>query len=234
MGTAQQQTDRRHCFSDKYSNTVIVITMVLFFLLAVGIKMDIFTHIDTSIYRYFQTDQSKWLYKFLLVFRKLSGDSLSLLYWFIIFFSLLKLKKTDKAVFSAIIFFIAGFSGIVLKYIFQRTRPPADIAYLSGYSFPSGHVIIALTLALIIYSVMPDIITNAGIKMVILPTLILYVCLDFFSSVYLGAHYFTDCVGSVIVSFFALASSCKIMSVLKKSVIYDNLSNFMLKCTNIR
>ena len=226
MNNSKDRSKQWHCLTLKQSIITAFISMILLF--ASGMAHNLF-HIDIFIYSYFQTHRSTLLYDFLLFFTKLSGDSFSLIYFLIILFYLIKLKKMDRTLFSIIIFFISGFSGIILKFIFHRPRPVSGIANLSGYSFPSGHVILAVTLLFIIYFTLLGLMSNGRFKNIVFFGLAIYVLLSFFARIYIGAHYLTDTLGSVAVGCFSLALSCIIISILKKSTLYNILSDFMIK-----
>jgi len=214
------------CLTLRQSKFTVFMSITL--LLAFDIMHNLF-HIDTFIYSYFQTHQIRFLYDFLLFFTKLSSDNFSLIYFFILLFYLVRLKRVDGILFSIIIFFISGSSGIILKFILKSPRPPAEIANLSGYSFPSGHVILAITLSFIIYFTLLSQMGNKRFKNIIFFGLIVYVSLSFLSRIYIGAHYLTDGLGGVVVGCFSLALSCIIISILKKSALYNILSDFMIR-----
>ena len=87
----------------------------------------------------------------------------------------------------------------LLKYAFHRTRPHADdaILTLAGYSFPSGHTMLASVLygvvAIYLCAHTPDwrrrvlLTCSAGVLIGMIG----------FSRVYLGAHYLSDVLGAM-------------------------------------
>lgn len=88
-----------------------------------------------------------------------------------------------------------------LKHVIQRPRPLASLTLTQGFSFPSGHVVGATMLVLIICHYWhPQTVRNRVLELVIA---IGWLALVALSRVYLQAHYATDVVGAML-----LAWSC--------------------------
>lgn len=87
----------------------------------------------------------------------------------------------------------------LLKYGFHRARPYFDdpILTLTGYSFPSGHTMMASVLyggvAVYLCAHIPD----WRMRVLILFSASLVIALIGFSRVYLGAHYLSDVLGAM-------------------------------------
>jgi membrane-associated phospholipid phosphatase len=92
------------------------------------------------------------------------------------------------------------------KVLVGRSRPPADvtgslIAETGNTSFPSGHTAFAASLALAIALVL---VHGTAQRLAALATGSLFVALVAFSRMYLGVHYLSDVVGSVLISSAAI------------------------------
>lgn len=88
-----------------------------------------------------------------------------------------------------------------LKHLIQRPRPLASLTLTQGFSFPSGHVVGATMLVLIICHYWhPQTVRNRILEVVIA---IGWLALVALSRVYLQAHYPTDVLGGML-----LAWSC--------------------------
>ncbi|WP_182348112.1 phosphatase PAP2 family protein [Tomitella gaofuii] len=93
---------------------------------------------------------------------------------------------------------------MVLKYVFDRPRPPFDAA--DGPSYPSGHTALAVSLVFAAFFLARrtdrrDTIATAGVLLVLLVM---------FARVIAGAHYLTDTVGAVLAASAAIVAFCGI------------------------
>ena len=83
---------------------------------------------------------------------------------------------------------------LVLKNIFQRTRPAIPGAYMvdTGFSFPSGHSMISLVFYGMIAYLALSYVKNKKWKVLIIAGALLICALIGFSRLYLGVHFLTD------------------------------------------
>ncbi|MET3720329.1 MULTISPECIES: phosphatase PAP2 family protein [unclassified Arthrobacter] len=92
------------------------------------------------------------------------------------------------------------------KILVSRSRPPAEatgalIAETGNNSFPSGHTAFAVALALAAVLVLAH---GAGQRLAVLAAGSLFVAIVAFSRMYLGVHYLSDVIGSVLISSAAI------------------------------
>ena len=107
-------------------------------------------------------------------------------------------RKRD-AVLVTISWFGAQLLDFSLKDVYHRNRPElfSPFVHTTGYSFPSGHTTTALvTYGLLAYLVVH--LLHGWVRVVPVLVAIALVVAVAFSRVYLGAHYFTDVLGSVL------------------------------------
>lgn len=105
---------------------------------------------------------------------------------------------------QAVLFFIVigGTAALntVLKLSFQRARPDTNrLIEISGYSFPSGHTMMAVSLYAILAYILWRNIRHTGRMMCVLfaAFMITMICI---SRIYLGVHYPSDVAGGLCAS----------------------------------
>lgn len=97
-------------------------------------------------------------------------------------------------------------TGILIKFlkeIFQRARPLNGLIQELGFSFPSGHV----TMTVVFFGLMVYLFANKEHKLEAVLTATLVILLVGFTRMYLGVHWFTDIIGSIIIGGIVLALS---------------------------
>ena len=93
----------------------------------------------------------------------------------------------------------------ILKFIIARPRPERlKLVFEDGYSFPSGHSMVAFGFyGFLIYLICKKI-ENKKIKYPLIVFLSLLILFIGISRVYLGVHYVTDVIGGFIFTFLYL------------------------------
>ena len=166
---------------------------------------------DTSVYMFLQSFPKTYVQPFFMFITRF-GDPLFcvilLLCITILFYKRIGMYAIGIGLFDVLL-------NQILKYIFCRPRPSVEhLVHASGYSFPSGHTMIAMMLygflLYVVYTKMKHPLKNV-LYMILL---FLIVCIPI-SRIYLGVHYATDIVGGLIVGFSFL---CAYISIVKEKL----------------
>jgi len=112
--------------------------------------------------------------------------------------SLLYLKKRYKALLVVVSVVGAAVINVVIKLLFERTRPDLweQIVSEASFSFPSGHAMASSALGFALVAVM----WNTRWRLLTILLAGLYIALVGLSRLYLGVHYPTDVIGGWLLS----------------------------------
>jgi len=86
-----------------------------------------------------------------------------------------------------------------LKLVFQRARPAfvEPTLTITGYSFPSGHTMMATTLYGVLAVYLVSRTRSPGRRALVITVASIMIALVGFSRIYLGAHYLSDVLGAM-------------------------------------
>ena len=104
-------------------------------------------------------------------------------------------KKKSQALFLFLSTVIGGILIIIIKEIVQRARPLNQLLIESGYSFPSGHVVMATIFFLSLIYLLKN-----NLKYL----LIFFIILVGFNRIYLNVHWFSDVIAGFILGVLIL------------------------------
>ena len=197
---------------------LIVMSIILFIILAIAINADILSGFESWVYFESVEHMSDILTNILIFITNFGGPiGISLICITIFLIPKLRNKLGLPVSIAVSTSFILN---IILKLIFARERP--DILRLvteNSYSFPSGHAMInmALYTVLIIYAY--KFIKSKRIKYPLIIAMMLLVIAIGFTRIYLGVHYAGDIIGGWLLGF---AIGLSIYMLMKKSSINDD------------
>lgn len=164
--------------------------------------MNLINNIDNTTYNLLSSIMSTNTTAVML-FISFLGSAITLIILSIGFILLLKNKKTSKYIVInlAIVFILNR----ILKLIVARPRPNVlRLAVEGGYSFPSGHAMVAMGFyGFLIYLIYIKV-KNKKIKYPLIVFLSILILLIGISRIYLRVHYATDVIGGFIIGFIYL------------------------------
>ena len=109
---------------------------------------------------------------------------------------------------------------VIIKMIIARPRPDIlRLVYETGYSFPSGHAMVATGFYGFLIYIANKKIKNKALRRCITILLTLLIFLIGISRIYLGVHYATDIIGAFMIGIIYLVI---FINILKKNSIIAN------------
>ena len=165
--------------------------------------MNLINVIDQKTYNYIIQLMSRNMTAFMTAVSHLAS-AITLITLTIAFIIIFKDKKDAK--FITLNLILSFIFNRILKIIVARPRPNVlRLSSESGYSFPSGHTMIATAFyGFLIYLIYKKI-SNKFIKYILITLISLLVICIGISRIYLGVHYTTDVIGGIIIGIIYLS-----------------------------
>lgn len=173
------------------------ICLIIFIVVSFLVQFNLTDSFDLSIYNFIISFKNDFLTSFLKIVTLFGGEYVILLITFSFFF--LKNKKFFLSLFVDMILIV--FFNYFLKLVFLRERP-VDLMIINetGYSFPSGHSMIAVSF----YGFIIFLIWRMNIKKIYKFLFSLFTGFLIFligiSRIYLGVHFPSDVIGGYSIS----------------------------------
>ena len=185
--------------------------LFLFISLTFMVKLRLFTSFDSEVFTIIQEYKTSKIYDFFSFITGFSSTSSAIFIFIFISIILYKTKDLRELLFIFFFFISAAGGAYLLKYIFAIPRPLSGIDGLSGYSYPSGHSVLALSLSLLMYRLVLSSIKSKVISNICIMLLLIYAILSISARVILGAHWCSDTLGSIVFVFFIYHLTLEIM-----------------------
>ena len=191
--------------------------LVLFIINSLLVVNNKYNVIDKNVHDFVIKFSSETMTKIMKVFTLLGSTPFIIGLCILIFIILMILKKKDYAFKCAGILVISTLLNNIVKVIIRRPRPEYITVIENTFSYPSGHTMASVTLYgfLIYYLFKTNISKSYKILFSILLGIIPFVVA--ISRIYLGAHYFSDVFGAMLLSLALLTSIDLLYDKVKKN-----------------
>lgn len=178
----------------------------MFAYIARSIRQDTINDFDERIINIVQGWEASWLTSIMKTFTFIGSTTVVMLLIIAVFTLLLfGLRNRSQAFFFFFVMIGTGVLNQSLKMIFKRERPDFHrLIEITGYSFPSGHTMMAFSLYAVSAYILWRHIRTTTSKMALLAFVIVMFGMIAISRIYLGVHYPSDVVGAIAVSAFWL------------------------------
>lgn len=187
---------------------------ILFGYVATAVGNDSIRSFDRTIISAVQGQEAPWLTFIMKTFTWIGSAyvvaPVTLIGFLVLFF---KLNRRPQAFLLSAVIVGTVVLNTVLKFYFQRERPEIHrILDANGFSFPSGHTMMAFSLYSILgYIVWRNVKTRSGSFMIILTASIMTILIGV-SRIYLGVHFPSDIVGGLLASGLWVTISVMVLS----------------------
>ena len=190
-------------------NIIIIVLSLLFVILCILVKLDLLSNIDESVYKFITSnmnDTTTNIYKVITFF----VSTIFMVGLFVLILVLFIIIK--KNIYGYIISGTLIFSTImnnVIKVIIRRERPIYMIVRETTFSFPSGHTMASVSMYGILIYLINKSNMNKKLKIILSIILGMIPLMVATSRIYLGAHYFSDILGAIMLATIVLLISTK-------------------------
>ena len=195
----------------KKNNWILIFTSIfLFVILGLIYESKMIHKIDNSAFKFFEFFRTNALDSFCYFLRDFGSSKVYLMFAAIILiYSIIR-----KRIWTGIAFLITLLTArvlviSVLKNIYERPRPSTMFYLESGYSFPSGHAVMAtcfyLSLIFILFVLQPNLMKYKRIIQLLGLTIIFLISM---SRIYLHVHHLSDIIAGWLIG-YAWYSICK-------------------------
>lgn len=190
-------------------NIIIIVLSLLFIVLCILVKLDLLSNIDESVYKFITSnmnDTTTNIYKVITFF----GSTIfmvGLCVLLLVLFIILKINIYGYIISGTLIF--STIMNNVIKVIIRRERPIYMIVRETTFSFPSGHTMASVSMYGILIYLINKSNTNKKLKIILSIILGMIPLMVATSRIYLGAHYFSDILGAIMLATIVLLISTK-------------------------
>jgi len=181
----------------KKSRIICILLAIIFVIWTLLVVFNYTKLFDFYIYNFIIQFRNNFLDSFFMLITKFGNNNVV----FMIVFLFLIIKRNYSSFVLSFLAIISPAVMFIIKTLIARARPNIlRIIEVGGYSFPSGHSMIAVCVyGYFIYYVFKNF-NNLVLKYIVCSILLLLILLIGISRIYLGVHYPSDVVGGYLIS----------------------------------
>lgn len=169
--------------------------------IARSIHLQTISSFDEPIIDFVQSAEASGLTSIMKLFTNIGSTTSVTLLAILTLGVLLWKKYRAQAVLFTIVLVGTGILNQVLKLIFKRERPDFNrLIDIGGYSFPSGHTMMAFSLYTVLAYIVWRNLKTTGSRIAIAIVAIFMIVMIAVSRIYLGVHFPSDIVGGILAS----------------------------------
>lgn len=176
----------------------LILLIILLLIDIILILTGIMNNIDSIVYDFIFSFNNTTLTNIFKIISLLASTKMVIIYNIIIVIVMI-IRKSNKLVLVPIASSLSGFITYIIKIIVARERPGINpLVIEKTYSFPSGHSMISiLFFGTLLYIINRENYKYKKVFNIIIPIYILSVGI---SRIYLGVHYFSDCISGYLIA----------------------------------
>ncbi|WP_153722510.1 phosphatase PAP2 family protein [Sporosarcina cascadiensis] len=173
----------------------------LFAMVATSIHMQTISGFDKAVIGAVQGTETPWLTVVMRAFTTIGSTMAVALIALAAFVTLLSRKHGVQALLLVAVVGGTGILNQALKFIFKRERPDLHrLIDIGGYSFPSGHTMMAFSLYTILAYIIWRNLRNTWSRTLAVTAAVFMIVMIAVSRIYLGVHFPSDIVGGIYAS----------------------------------
>ena len=176
----------------------LILLIILLIIDIILILIGFMDNIDSIVYDFIFSFNNTALTNIFKIISLLASTKMIILYNIIIVIVMI-IRKSNKLVLVPIASILSAIINNVIKIIVARERPGINpLVIETTYSFPSGHSMISiLFFGTLLYIINRENYKYKKVFNIIIPIYILSVGI---SRIYLGVHYFSDCISGYLIA----------------------------------
>lgn len=185
---------------------ITIFSCLLFLLTFIAIYNDLLISFDHAIIVFLQGLESPLLTAVFITFTQIGSLIGTIAIFLILFYFFRRFDWRAESILLMSVVLATPIVNIILKELIQRPRPSSyQLLEISGYSFPSGHTMYAVSLYGITLTLIWFKLKRMSERIFFTLVILLIISLIAASRIYLGVHYPSDIVGGIFASIFIIS-----------------------------